>query len=99
MDPENRQLEKEAYSQDLADSVLQGLFLFAIIHLGRTQCYGKELLYVCCSKDTNAQSPIPCGPLPRTLVRIFIPPGAVINLLNLIEVASPSGVCLIMVFD
>lgn len=37
-----------------------------------------------------------CGPLPGTLVRIFIPPGAVINLLNLIEVVSPSGICLII---
>lgn len=37
-----------------------------------------------------------CGPLPGTLLRIFIPPGAVINLLNLIEVASPSGICLII---
>lgn len=37
-----------------------------------------------------------CGPLPGTLLRIFIPPGAVINLLNFIEVASPSGICLII---
>ncbi len=40
--------------------------------------------------------PPQCGPLPGTLLRIFIPPGAVINLLNLIEVASPSGICLII---
>ena len=31
-----------------------------------------------------------------SLVRIFIPAGAVINLLNLIEVSSPSGICLIV---
>lgn len=37
-----------------------------------------------------------CGPLPGTVLRIFIPPGAVINLLNLIELASPSGICLII---
>jgi len=37
-----------------------------------------------------------CGPLPGTLLRAFVPPGAVINLLNLIEVASPSGICLII---
>jgi len=37
-----------------------------------------------------------CGPLPGSILRIFIPPGAVINLLNLIEVDSPSGVCLIV---
>ncbi|WP_291348978.1 hypothetical protein [Desulfosporosinus sp.] len=40
--------------------------------------------------------PPQCGPLPGTLLRIFIPPGAVVNLLNLIEVASPSGICLII---
>jgi hypothetical protein len=37
-----------------------------------------------------------CGPLPGTLLRVAIPPGAVINLLNLIEIASPSGICLIV---
>ncbi|MBC9785551.1 hypothetical protein H1S01_13680 [Heliobacterium chlorum] len=30
------------------------------------------------------------------MVRIFIPAGAVINLLNLIEVSSPSGICLVV---
>lgn len=38
----------------------------------------------------------PCPQLPGTLLRIFIPAGAVINLLNLIEVTSPSGICLIV---
>lgn len=37
-----------------------------------------------------------CGPLPGTLLRVFVPPRAVINLLNLVEVASPSGICLIV---
>ena len=37
-----------------------------------------------------------CPQLPGTLLRIFIPAGAVINLLNLIEVSSPSGICLIV---
>lgn len=37
-----------------------------------------------------------CSQLPGTLLRIFIPPGAVINLLNLVEVASPSGICFII---
>lgn len=37
-----------------------------------------------------------CGPLPGTILRIFIPPGAVVNLLNLIEIDSPSGICLII---
>lgn len=45
---------------------------------------------LCCNK------PPQCGPLPGTLLRAVIPPGAVINLLNLIEVASPSGICLIV---
>ena len=40
--------------------------------------------------------PQPCPQLPGTLVRVFIPAGAVINLLNLIEVSSPSGICLIL---
>ncbi|MZP42731.1 hypothetical protein GTO89_06715 [Heliobacterium gestii] len=34
--------------------------------------------------------------MPGTILRIFIPPGAVINLLNLIEVSSPGGICLII---
>lgn len=38
----------------------------------------------------------PCPQLPGTIIRVFIPAGAVINLLNLIEVTSPSGVCLIV---
>lgn len=38
----------------------------------------------------------PCGPLPGTILRIFIPAGAVVNLLNLIEINSPSGICLIV---
>lgn len=38
----------------------------------------------------------PCPQLPGTLLRIFIPAGAVINFANLIEVASPSGICLII---
>jgi len=37
-----------------------------------------------------------CPQLPGTLIRIFIPAGAVINLLNLIELTSPSGICLIV---
>ncbi|MDW7674902.1 MAG: hypothetical protein SCK28_10225 [Bacillota bacterium] len=38
----------------------------------------------------------PCPQLPGTVLRIFIPAGAVINLLNIIEVTSPSGICLII---
>lgn len=36
-----------------------------------------------------------CGPLPGTILRVAIPPGTVINVLNLIEIASPTGICLI----
>lgn|SRR5690554_3348408 len=45
----------------------------------------------CRDKDKKA-----CPQLPGTLIRVFIPAGAVINLLNLIEVTSPSGICLIV---
>ena len=38
----------------------------------------------------------PCPHKPGTLLRIFIPAGATINLANLIEVGSPSGICLII---
>ena len=43
-----------------------------------------------------SQSDNSCPQLPGTLIRIFIPAGAVINLANLVEVSSPSGVCLIV---
>jgi hypothetical protein len=47
---------------------------------------GKE-----CGKHTSS----PCPQLPGTILRIFIPAGATINFLNLFEVTSPSGICLI----
>ncbi|MBS4538426.1 hypothetical protein GOQ27_08110 [Clostridium sp. D2Q-11] len=37
-----------------------------------------------------------CPQLPGTVLRISIPPGAEINLLNLIELTSPGGICLII---
>ena len=37
-----------------------------------------------------------CEQLPGTLLRVFIPAGAVINLLNLLELTTPSGICLII---
>jgi hypothetical protein len=37
-----------------------------------------------------------CEQQPGTILRVFIPPGAVINLLNLIEISSPGGICLII---
>jgi hypothetical protein len=51
-----------------------------------------------------AKKPCPtkCPQLPGTIIRINIPAGAVINLLNLIEITSPSGICLIIrlpIFD
>ena len=37
-----------------------------------------------------------CPQLPGTIIRINIPAGAVINILNIFEVTSPSGICLIV---
>lgn len=37
-----------------------------------------------------------CPQLPGTVLRINIPAGAVINLLNIIELSSPGGVCLVI---
>lgn len=51
------------------------------------------------SKHCNSghkQDDFNCPQLPGTILRISIPPGAVINLLNLIEVTSPGGICLII---
>ena len=45
------------------------------------------------SRDKKKKKDQPCPHLPGTLLRIFIPAGAVINLLNLIEVTTPSGIC------
>lgn len=37
-----------------------------------------------------------CPQLPGTLIRINIPAGTTINILNLFELTSPSGICLIV---
>lgn len=37
-----------------------------------------------------------CPQLPGTLLRINIPAGTTINLLNLLELTSPGGICLIV---
>lgn len=37
-----------------------------------------------------------CPQLPGSVLRIFIPAGAVINLLNILELNSPGGICLIV---
>ena len=34
--------------------------------------------------------------LPGTILRVFIPEGAVINLLNFIEISSPGGICFVV---
>lgn len=60
--------------------------------LGTSAVAGSPNASICHSGSPRPQ----CGPLPGTLLRIFIPAGAVVNLLNLIEVASPSGICLII---
>ncbi|NLY44276.1 MAG: hypothetical protein GX066_10045 [Clostridiaceae bacterium] len=46
--------------------------------------------------DFKKYPPSPCPQLPGTILRVFIPAGAVINLLNLLEVSSPSGICLVV---
>lgn len=35
-----------------------------------------------------------CPQLPGTLLRVFVPPGIEINVLNLVEISLPSGICL-----
>ena len=40
-----------------------------------------------------------CPQLPGTVLRVSIPPGATINLLNLVELTSPGGICLIYAFQ
>lgn len=37
-----------------------------------------------------------CPQSPGTILRVFIPKGAVINLANIVEISSPSGICLIV---
>lgn len=47
--------------------------------------------------SVQSQQPYtPCPQLPGTVLRIFIPAGAVINLLNILELTSPTGICLIV---
>lgn len=38
----------------------------------------------------------PCPQLPGTVIRLYIPAGATFNVLNLVEITSPSGICLIL---
>ncbi|KNY27969.1 hypothetical protein [Pseudobacteroides cellulosolvens] len=46
--------------------------------------------------EEKCKQTTPCPQLPGTILRIFIPAGAVINLLNIIELSSPSGICIIL---
>ncbi|MGE4283377.1 MAG: hypothetical protein AB7G87_06595 [Clostridia bacterium] len=48
------------------------------------------------STDCERYPRTPCPQLPGTILRVFIPAGAVINLLNIIELSSPSGICLVV---
>ena len=48
------------------------------------------------SNDLSTNQIGSCPQLPGTILRINIPAGAVINLLNLIEISSPGGICLII---
>jgi len=58
--------------------------------------YNDERCAQLISAESNTKKNAPCPQLPGTLLRIFIPAGAVINLLNLIEITTPSGICLIV---
>ena len=46
--------------------------------------------------NVKNQSDTGCPQLPGTFFRIYIKPGFVINLLNIIEISSPAGICLIV---
>lgn len=48
-----------------------------------------------CGDYHHEMNPMMSNP-PGTVLRVYIPPGAVINLLNLFEVASPQGISLLV---
>lgn len=51
----------------------------------------------CCGcGNTIASKKSFCPQLPGTVLRVSIPPGAAINLLNIVELTSPGGICLIL---
>lgn len=58
-------------------------------------CYGYDNYPDFDKKKWKKDQP-ECEQLPGTLLRVFIPAGAVINLLNLLELTTPSGICLII---
>ena len=49
-----------------------------------------------CHDHNNHHPQNDCPQLPGTILRINIPAGATINLLNLLEITSPGGICLIV---
>lgn len=55
-------------------------------------------MYLNCGGSGKKPSPKPdpCPQLPGTVLRVFIPAGAVINVLGIVEVTSPSGICFII---
>lgn len=48
-----------------------------------------------CRHDHHPHIPV-CRQLPGTLLRLYIPAGATLNILNLLELTSPSGICFII---
>lgn len=49
-----------------------------------------------CKNKKDHRPKDPCPQKPGTILRVFIPAGAVINLLGLYEISSPSGICLLV---
>jgi hypothetical protein len=58
--------------------------------------FGRNNYYAECCHQPHPQPQPQCRQLPGTILRIFIPAGAAINILNLLEFASPSGICFIV---
>lgn len=48
------------------------------------------------AQGAQVAMPGKCSQMPGTVFRVSIPAGAVVNLANLFEVSSPSGICLIV---
>ena len=60
-------------------------------------CDEEDVFGVSRRKDGDALGAAKICPQKKgTVLRIFIPPGAEINLLDIIEIASPGGICIIV---
>jgi len=59
------------------------------------ECVDSQVFPTFSNQQGDRKCP-PCPQQPGTILRIFIPAGAVINLLDLIEVSSPGGICVIV---